>query len=139
MPQDGAFALALAGEGCQAIAVGRRLRIMGRRGSSSTGVTDWAALWTQRDLDLKTRTLVCVSPDAATSRYPELAIHLRIAAREGWTEQELVEVLLFFTVLAGGGELLDRPFNMRRPAVHIHGHLGSRTPSAAPSPECWDG
>jgi hypothetical protein len=38
-----------------------------------------------------------------------------------------------------GCELLDRPFNMRRPAVHIHGHLGSRTPGAAPSPECWDG
>jgi hypothetical protein len=55
----------------------------------------------------------------------------------GWTEQELVEVLLFFTV--PGRELLDRPFNMRRPAVHIHGHLGSRTLGAAPSPECWDG
>ena len=40
------------------------------------------------------RTLVCVVSDAATGREPELAIHLRMALREGWTEAELTEVLL---------------------------------------------
>jgi 4-carboxymuconolactone decarboxylase len=56
--------------------------------------TVFGALWTRPGLDLKTRTLVCVASDAATGRYPELAIHLRMALRQGWTEQELVEVLV---------------------------------------------
>ena len=51
-------------------------------------------LWTRPGLDLKTRTLVCVVSDAATGREPELAIHLRMALRQGWTEQELTEVLV---------------------------------------------
>src|SRR5262245_42693021 len=51
-------------------------------------------LWTRPGLDLKTRTLVCVVSDAATGREPELAIHLRMALRQGWTEDELTEVLI---------------------------------------------
>src|SRR5262249_4459891 len=51
-------------------------------------------LWTRPGLDLKTRTLVCVVSDAATGREPELAIHLRMALRQGWTEEELTEVLI---------------------------------------------
>jgi 4-carboxymuconolactone decarboxylase len=54
----------------------------------------FGALWTRPGLDLKTRTLVCVVSDAATGREPELAIHLRMALRQGWTEDELTEVLL---------------------------------------------
>lgn len=54
----------------------------------------FGALWSRPGLDLKTRTLVCVVSDAATGRDPELAIHLRFALRQGWTEQELIEVLL---------------------------------------------
>src|SRR5258708_26627714 len=56
--------------------------------------TVFGALWTRPGLDLKTRTLVCVVSDAATGREPELAIHLRFALRQGWTEEELSEVLL---------------------------------------------
>jgi 4-carboxymuconolactone decarboxylase len=56
--------------------------------------TVFGALWTRPGLDLKTRTLVCVVSDAATGREPELAIHLRFALRQGWTEDELIEVLL---------------------------------------------
>ena len=56
--------------------------------------TVFGALWTRPGLDLKTRTLVCVVSDAATGREPELAIHLRFALRQGWTEDELSEVLL---------------------------------------------
>ncbi len=54
----------------------------------------FGALWSRPGLDLKTRTLVCVVSDAATGREPELRIHLRMALGQGWTEQELVEVLI---------------------------------------------
>ena len=63
--------------------------------------TVFGALWTRPGLDLKTRTLVCVVSDAATGRTPELAIHLRMARRQGWTEDELVEVLLHLTGYVG--------------------------------------
>jgi 4-carboxymuconolactone decarboxylase len=56
--------------------------------------TVFGALWSRPGLDLKTRTLVCVVSDAATGRDPELAIHLRMALRQGWTEEQLIEVLL---------------------------------------------
>src|SRR6476620_7977611 len=56
--------------------------------------TVFGALWTRPGLDLKTRTLITLVSDAATGREPELAIHLRMALRQGWTEEELTEVLL---------------------------------------------
>ena len=56
--------------------------------------TVFGSLWTRPGLDLKTRTLVCVVSDAATGRPAELAIHLRMALRQGWTRDELTEVLL---------------------------------------------
>jgi 4-carboxymuconolactone decarboxylase len=61
----------------------------------------FGALWTRPGLDLKTRTLICVVSDAATARTPELAIHLRMARRQGWTEDELVEVLLHMSGYVG--------------------------------------
>ena len=48
--------------------------------------TVFGTLWTRPGLDLKTRTLVCVVSDAATGQEPELAIHMRMALRQGWTE-----------------------------------------------------
>src|SRR2546422_1439815 len=48
--------------------------------------TVFGAVWGRPGLDLKTRTLVCVVSDAATGREPELAIHVRMALRQGWTE-----------------------------------------------------
>ena len=63
--------------------------------------TLFGALWTRPGLDLKTRTLICVVSDAATARTPELAIHLRMARRHGWTEDELVEVLLHLSGYVG--------------------------------------
>lgn len=56
--------------------------------------TVFGTLWTRPGLDLKTRTLVCVVSDAATGQMPELGIHLRMALRQGWTPEELTEVLL---------------------------------------------
>jgi 4-carboxymuconolactone decarboxylase len=54
----------------------------------------FGALWTRSGLDLKTRTLICVISDAATNHHPELAIHVRMALRQGWKEEELSEALL---------------------------------------------
>ena len=61
----------------------------------------FGALWTRPGLDLKTRTLVCVVSDVATGREPELAIHLRFALRQGWTEDEITEVLLHLSGYIG--------------------------------------
>jgi 4-carboxymuconolactone decarboxylase len=63
--------------------------------------TVFGALWTRPGLDLKTRTLVCVITDAATGRFPELAIHVRMALRQGWTEEQLTEVLLHMSGYVG--------------------------------------
>jgi 4-carboxymuconolactone decarboxylase len=66
-----------------------------------TTETVFGSLWTRPGLDLKTRALICVVSDAATARFPELALHLRMARRQGWTEDELVEVLLHMTGYVG--------------------------------------
>ena len=54
----------------------------------------FGSLWTRPGLDLKTRTLICVVSDAATGRSEELALHLQMALRQGWTKDELTEVLI---------------------------------------------
>ena len=51
-------------------------------------------LWTRPGLDDKTRALICVISDTAQARWPELAIHLRMARNTGWTEDELSEALM---------------------------------------------
>lgn len=51
-------------------------------------------LWSRPGLDMKTRALICCITDTSTGRWPELKIHLRLARRQGWTEDELAEALL---------------------------------------------
>ena len=63
--------------------------------------TVFGALWTRPGLDLKTRALICVVSDAATGREPELALHLRMALRQGWSEEELTETLLHLSGYVG--------------------------------------
>ena len=63
--------------------------------------TVFGALWARPGLDLKTRTLICVVSDVATGRDPELALHLRMALRQGWTEEELTETLLHLSGYVG--------------------------------------
>jgi len=63
--------------------------------------TVFGALWTRPGLDLKTRALICVVSDAGTGREPELGLHLRMALRQGWTEEELTEVLLHLSGYVG--------------------------------------
>lgn len=61
----------------------------------------FGALWTRPGLDLKTRTLICVVSDAATGREPELELHLRMALRQGWSEEELTETLVHLSGYVG--------------------------------------
>lgn len=61
----------------------------------------FGGLWTRPGLDVKTRTLICVISDTVMGREAELAIHLRMARREGWNEEELVEALLHLSGYCG--------------------------------------
>jgi 4-carboxymuconolactone decarboxylase len=63
--------------------------------------TVFGALWTRPGLDVKTRALICVISDTCTGREPELALHLRMALRQGWTEEELTEALLHLSGYIG--------------------------------------
>jgi 4-carboxymuconolactone decarboxylase len=76
--------------------------------------TVFGALWARPGLDLKTRTLVCVVSDAATGREPELALHLRMALRQGWTEEELTEVLLHMSGYVGVPIIREAMLTARR-------------------------
>ena len=67
----------------------------------------FGTLWTRPGLDLKTRTLICVISDAATGHEAELAIHLRMALRQGWTERELTEALLHLLGYVGAPAARD--------------------------------
>jgi 4-carboxymuconolactone decarboxylase len=63
--------------------------------------TVFGALWTRPGLDLKTRALITMVSDVCTGREPELALHLRMALGQGWTEEELTEVLLHLSGYVG--------------------------------------
>ena len=69
--------------------------------------TIFGVLWTRPGLDLKTRTLITVISDASTGREPELAIHLRMARRQGWTEDELTEAILHLLGYVGAPLVRD--------------------------------
>jgi 4-carboxymuconolactone decarboxylase len=58
-------------------------------------------LWSRPGLDVKTRALICVITDTTMGREAELEIHLRMALREGWTEEELVETMLHMAGYVG--------------------------------------
>jgi 4-carboxymuconolactone decarboxylase len=61
----------------------------------------FAGLWGRPGLDMKTRALICCVSDTATTAWPELKIHLRMARGQGWTEDELSEALLHMAGYVG--------------------------------------
>jgi len=61
----------------------------------------FGSVWTRPGLDLKTRAMICVISDTSTGRYPELAVHLRMARNHGWSEEELTEAILHLSVYVG--------------------------------------
>ena len=87
----------------------------------------FGTLWTRPGLDLKTRALVCVVSDAATGREPELAIHLRMALREGWTEAELTEVLLHLLGYVGAPLTRDAMLVASRVFAEMRGSQAARS------------
>ncbi len=72
-----------------------------------TSETVFGTLWTRPGLELKTRTLITVVSDVATGREAELAIHLRMARRQGWTEEELAEAILHLLGYVGAPLVRD--------------------------------
>ena len=74
--------------------------VMGRFGAYATEAV-FGMLWSRPGLDLKTRTLICVVSDTVMGRPDELKIHLRMALRQGWTEDELVEAILHLSGYCG--------------------------------------
>lgn len=71
------------------------------------GETVFGVMWTRPGLDLKTRTLITVISDASTGREAELAIHLRMARRQGWSEEELSEAILHLLGYVGAPLVRD--------------------------------
>ena len=63
--------------------------------------TVFGALWTRPGIDSKLRALICVISDTCTGREPELELRLRMALRQGWTEDELIEVMLHLSGYIG--------------------------------------
>jgi 4-carboxymuconolactone decarboxylase len=63
--------------------------------------TVFGALWARPTLDYKLRSLICVITDATMGRHDELDIHLRFALGQGWTEDELIEVLFHMSGYVG--------------------------------------
>lgn len=86
----------------------------------------FGTLWTRPGLDLKTRTLVCVVSDAATGREPELAIHLRMALRQGWSEDELTEALLHLLGYVGAPLTRDAMLVASRVFAEMRGDATAR-------------
>lgn len=56
--------------------------------------TVFGGLWARPGLDLKTRALIVVISDVSAACEAELAIHLRFALNQGWTQEELTEAIL---------------------------------------------
>jgi len=61
----------------------------------------FGSVWTRPGLDIRTRAMICVISDTSTGRYPELAVHLRMARNHGWSEEELTEAILHLSVYVG--------------------------------------
>jgi len=61
----------------------------------------WGSVWAREGLDRRTRSAITLAVLAALGREQELALHVRAAARNGLSEEEIGEVLLHTAVYAG--------------------------------------
>jgi 4-carboxymuconolactone decarboxylase len=93
----------------------------------------FGTIWARPGLDLKTRVLVTVVSDAATGREAELAIHLRMALRQGWTEEELTEALLHLVGYVGAPLARDALITARDVFAEAGGRASSSTKIPTPS------
>lgn len=67
----------------------------------------WGAVWGRPGLDLKTRSLVTVSVLIALGRRHELKLHLNGALNNGWTREEVQEILLHAACYCGMPAAVD--------------------------------
>ena len=67
----------------------------------------WGAIWGRPGLDFKTRSLVTISVLIATGRRDELKLHLSGALNNGWTPEELQEIMLHAGCYCGMPAALD--------------------------------
>jgi 4-carboxymuconolactone decarboxylase len=61
----------------------------------------WGEIWTRPGLPRKTRRLITIGMMVALNREEELRLHLRAAANNGVTRQEIQEVLLHAAIYCG--------------------------------------
>jgi 4-carboxymuconolactone decarboxylase len=61
----------------------------------------WGEIWTREGLPRHTRSLVTIAMMVALNRSEELALHLRAAANNGVTRDEIKEVLMQTAVYCG--------------------------------------
>jgi 4-carboxymuconolactone decarboxylase len=93
-----------------------------------TTETVFGALWTRPGLDWKTRALITVVSDVATGRDPELAMHLRVARRQGWTEEELTEALLHLSGYVGVPLVREAMLTARRVFAEVRQEADGAAP-----------
>jgi len=67
----------------------------------------WGAIWGRPGLSAKHRSLVTVSVLIATGRRHELALHLNGALNNGWTREDLQEILLHAACYCGMPAAVD--------------------------------
>lgn len=61
----------------------------------------WGGSWTRPGIDRKTRSLVTLTVLATLGRSKELGLHLAGARRNGWTVDEIKEILIHLGAYAG--------------------------------------
>jgi 4-carboxymuconolactone decarboxylase len=61
----------------------------------------WGSVWTRPGLDRATRSAVTLAVLTAIRSHDELAMHVRAAARNGLSREQIAEVLLHTAVYAG--------------------------------------
>ena len=61
----------------------------------------WGEIWTRPGLDRKTRSCITLTALMARRQLEELALHVRVALRNGLTEKEIKEVLLQGAIYCG--------------------------------------
>lgn len=67
----------------------------------------WGAVWGRPGLDMKSRSLVTVSVLIALGRRHELKLHINGALNNGWTREELQEILLHAACYCGMPAAVD--------------------------------
>ena len=61
----------------------------------------WGLVWTREGLEPKTRSVITLTALAATNKWGEFKTHIRGAMNNGWTTEEMREMILHMSVYLG--------------------------------------